>query len=87
VTEFLIPVLTGRIEIAALPLDNLSGDERTGRLADGITKDVIITPLVLYQPRKVLTGATLRLRPQPPFVPNDVATSQNFPGLVLPNRC
>src|SRR3954454_10550076 len=23
---------------------------------------------ILYQPRKVLTGATLRLRPQPPFV-------------------
>src|SRR3954447_22217249 len=39
-----------------------------------------------YQPREVLTGATLRLRPQPPFVPNDVATGQNFPGLVLQPR-
>jgi hypothetical protein len=39
--------------------------------------------VLLYQPRKVLTSETLRLRPQPPLAPNGVATGQNFPGLVL----
>ena len=27
--------------IAVLPFDNLGGDEATGRLADGITEDII----------------------------------------------
>ena len=35
------PALTGRPSIAVLPFDNLGGDEATGRLADGITEDII----------------------------------------------
>src|SRR4051794_39153346 len=45
-------------------------------------KNLPFIKVVSYQPREVLTGETLRLRPQPFFVPNDVATGQNFPGLV-----
>jgi TolB-like protein/class 3 adenylate cyclase len=32
---------TGKPAIAVLPFDNLGGDEATGRLADGITEDII----------------------------------------------
>jgi TolB-like protein/class 3 adenylate cyclase len=35
------PAFTGRPSIAALPFDNLGGDDATGRLADGITEDII----------------------------------------------
>jgi TolB-like protein/class 3 adenylate cyclase/Tfp pilus assembly protein PilF len=35
------PVIAGHPSIAVLPFDNLGGDEATGRLADGITEDVI----------------------------------------------
>jgi TolB-like protein/class 3 adenylate cyclase len=35
------PGLAGRPSIAVLPFDNLGGDEAAGRLADGITEDVI----------------------------------------------
>jgi TolB-like protein/Flp pilus assembly protein TadD len=35
------PALTGYPSIAVLPFDNLGGDEATGRLADGITEDII----------------------------------------------
>ena len=35
------PAATGRPSIAVLPFDNLGGDEATGRLADGITEDII----------------------------------------------
>jgi TolB-like protein len=35
------PVGTGRPAIAVLPFDNLGGDEATGRLAEGITEDII----------------------------------------------
>jgi TolB-like protein/class 3 adenylate cyclase len=35
------PALTGRPALAVLPFDNLGGDEATGRLADGITEDII----------------------------------------------
>ena len=35
------PVLAGHPSIAVLPFDNLGGDEATGRLAEGITEDVI----------------------------------------------
>jgi TolB-like protein/class 3 adenylate cyclase len=35
------PAFTGRPSIAVLPFDNLGGDEATGRLADGITEDII----------------------------------------------
>jgi TolB-like protein len=32
---------TGRPSIAVLPFDNLGADEATGRLADGVTEDII----------------------------------------------
>ena len=35
------PALAGQPSIAVLPFDNLGGDEATGRLADGITEDII----------------------------------------------
>jgi TolB-like protein/class 3 adenylate cyclase/Flp pilus assembly protein TadD len=35
------PASTGRPSIAVLPFDNLGGDAATGRLADGITEDII----------------------------------------------
>jgi TolB-like protein/class 3 adenylate cyclase/tetratricopeptide (TPR) repeat protein len=35
------PAPKGRPAIAVLPFDNLGGDEATGRLADGITEDII----------------------------------------------
>jgi TolB-like protein/class 3 adenylate cyclase/tetratricopeptide (TPR) repeat protein len=35
------PTPRGRPAIAVLPLDNLGGDDVTGRLADGITEDII----------------------------------------------
>jgi TolB-like protein/class 3 adenylate cyclase/Tfp pilus assembly protein PilF len=35
------PALTGHPSVAVLPFDNLSGDETTGWLADGITEDII----------------------------------------------
>lgn len=35
------PAGTGKPSIAVLPFDNLGGDEATGRLADGITQDII----------------------------------------------
>ena len=35
------PAGAGKPSIAVLPFDNLGGDEATGRLADGITEDII----------------------------------------------
>jgi TolB-like protein len=35
------PPPKGRPAIAVLPFENLGGDESTGRLADGITEDII----------------------------------------------
>jgi len=35
------PGLAGRPSVAVLPFDNLGGGETTGRLADGITEDII----------------------------------------------
>jgi class 3 adenylate cyclase len=35
------PATSGKPSIAVLPFDNLSGDDATGRLADGITEDII----------------------------------------------
>jgi class 3 adenylate cyclase/TolB-like protein len=42
------PLRTHEPSIAVLPFDNLGGDESTGRLADGITEDIIIE-LARYQ--------------------------------------
>jgi TolB-like protein/class 3 adenylate cyclase/tetratricopeptide (TPR) repeat protein len=47
------PVPRGRPAIAVLPFDNLGGDEATGRLADGITED-IITDLARFQDLDVI---------------------------------
>jgi TolB-like protein/class 3 adenylate cyclase len=45
--------LAARPSIAVLPFDNLGGDEATGRLADGITED-IITDLSRYREADVI---------------------------------
>jgi TolB-like protein len=45
--------MAGRPSIAVLPFDNLSGDEATGRLADGLTEDVI-TDLARYRDLDVI---------------------------------
>jgi TolB-like protein/class 3 adenylate cyclase/tetratricopeptide (TPR) repeat protein len=47
------PAGTGRPGIAVLPFDNLGGDEATGRLADGITED-IITDLARFRDLDVI---------------------------------
>jgi TolB-like protein/class 3 adenylate cyclase len=47
------PPAKGRPAIAVLPFDNLGGDEATGRLADGITED-IITDLARFRDLDVI---------------------------------
>jgi TolB-like protein/class 3 adenylate cyclase len=47
------PSVTGRPGIAVLPFDNLGGDDATGRLADGITED-IITDLARFRDLDVI---------------------------------
>ena len=47
------PPPKGRPAIAVLPFDNLGGDEATGRLADGITED-IITDLARFRDLDVI---------------------------------
>src|SRR5262249_41141655 len=42
------PRLVGRASLAVLPFTNIAGDEATGRLADGLTED-IITDLSRYR--------------------------------------
>src|SRR4030095_10129962 len=48
-----IPIPPGPPSIAVLPFTNLGGDESTGRLADGITED-IITDLARYRDLDVI---------------------------------
>ena len=54
------PGLVGRASLAVLPFANIAGDEATGRLADGLTED-IITDLSRYRNMDVIarnsTGA------------------------------
>ncbi len=33
--------MSGKPSVAVLPFDNYGGDEATGRLADGLTEDII----------------------------------------------
>ena len=47
------PGLVGRASVAVLPFANLAGDEATGRLADGLTED-IITDLSRYRTMDVI---------------------------------
>jgi TolB-like protein len=47
------PSLVGRASLAVLPFANLAGDEPTGRLADGLTED-IITDLARYRNMDVI---------------------------------
>jgi TolB-like protein/class 3 adenylate cyclase len=47
------PAVSGKPGIAVLPLANLGGDEATGRLADGITED-IITDLARFRELDVI---------------------------------
>ena len=45
--------IAGRPSLAVLPFANLAGDEATGRLADGLTED-IITDLSRYRNMDVI---------------------------------
>jgi TolB-like protein/class 3 adenylate cyclase len=47
------PGLVGRASVAVLPFTNIAGDEATGRLADGLTED-IITDLSRYRTMDVI---------------------------------
>jgi TolB-like protein/class 3 adenylate cyclase len=51
------PMPVGRPSIAVLPFDNLSGDEATQRLADGVTED-IITDLARFREFDVIARAS-----------------------------
>ena len=46
------PAGAGKPSIAVLPFDNLGGDEATGRLADGITEDIITDLARFREPRR-----------------------------------
>jgi TolB-like protein/class 3 adenylate cyclase len=51
--------------VAVLPFDNLGGDEQTGRLADGMTED-LITELTRFRGLDVIArDATLKYKDQP----------------------
>ena len=47
------PGLVGRASLAVLPFANIAGDQATGRLADGLTED-IITDLSRYRTMDVI---------------------------------
>jgi TolB-like protein/class 3 adenylate cyclase len=56
---------TGKASIAVLPFDNLSGDEATGRLADGITED-LITDLARFRDLDVIArNSTMAYKGKP----------------------
>jgi TolB-like protein len=59
------PAAIGKASIAVLPFDNLSGDEATGRLADGITED-IITDLARFRDLNVIArNSTMAYKGKP----------------------
>ena len=51
------PGLAGRASLAVLPFANIAGDEATGRLADGLTED-IITDLSRYRTMDVIAHSS-----------------------------
>jgi TolB-like protein/class 3 adenylate cyclase len=56
---------TNKASIAVLPFDNLSGDEPTGRLADGLTEDVI-TDLARFRDLDVIArNSTMAYKGKP----------------------
>src|SRR5262245_34035364 len=54
------PSLTPRASLAVLPFSNIAGDEATGRLADGLTED-IITDLSRYREIDVIAHNSTEL--------------------------
>jgi TolB-like protein/class 3 adenylate cyclase len=54
-TQIAVAPLTGPPSVAVLPFTNLSGDAATGRLADGLTED-IITDLARYRDLEVIAS-------------------------------
>jgi TolB-like protein/class 3 adenylate cyclase len=59
------PALVGRASLAVLPFANIAGDEGTGRLADGLTED-IITDLSRYRNMDVIAhNSTERYKGKP----------------------
>ena len=64
------PLPLDQPSIAVLPFDNLSGDDATGRLADGITED-IITDLALFAYLDVIArNSTLPYKDRPVDAPD-----------------
>ena len=75
------PPPKGRPAIAVLPFDNLGGDEATGRLADGITED-IITDLARFHDLDVIARNSTEVYKGKPVDVRQVGKDLNV-GYVL----
>ncbi len=75
------PAPKGRPAIAVLPFENLGGDEATGRLADGITED-IITDLARFHDLDVIARNSTEVYKGRPVDIRQVGTDLNV-GYVL----
>ena len=75
------PRAQGRPAIAVLPFDNLGGDEATGRLADGITED-IITDLARFRDLDVIARNSTEVYKGKPVDVRQVGKDLNV-GYVL----
>jgi TolB-like protein len=75
------PAPRGRPAIAVLPFENLGGDEATGRLADGITED-IITDLARFHDLDVIARNSTEVYKGKPVDVRQVGKDLNV-GYVL----
>jgi TolB-like protein/class 3 adenylate cyclase/tetratricopeptide (TPR) repeat protein len=75
------PPPVGRPGIAVLPFDNLGGDEATGRLADGITED-IITDLARFRGLDVIARTSTEVYKGKPVDVRQIGKDLNV-GYVL----
>ena len=75
------PAPRGRPALAVLPFDNLGGDEATGRLADGITED-IITDLARFHDLDVIARNSTEVYKGKPVDVRQVGKDLNV-GYVL----
>ncbi|TIS70155.1 MAG: adenylate/guanylate cyclase domain-containing protein, partial [Mesorhizobium sp.] len=63
--------VNGKPSVAVLPFDNYGGDEATGRLADGLTED-IITDLAGFPEFQVIARNSTEQYRDKPAVPSEV---------------